>query len=987
MRLLSLATLVLSTVPGLVTGAAVDTVIPGTQIIPATDIAGLEAIGAQYPKYPDRQTVTIRASKSEEDDVSSDFLWGLQQANHGGRLLLQKGQTYVIGKKLDLTFLDDVEVQLEGEIQFTNNITYWQANNFYYEFQKSITFWVWGGQDIKIFGSGVLNGNGQRWYDEFAGMEILDPDNTFYRPILFLTDNATRVSVEGITQLNSPCWNNFFVRTKDISFDNVYIHAFSTNASADPKNTDGFDSLNVDGFSVTNMRIDVGDDCFSPKPNTTNIFVQNLWCNNTHGVSMGSIGEYAGELDIIENVYIENVTLLNGEAGARLKAWAGKDVGYGRMNNITYKNIQIQNTDAPIVVDQCYFDVNATECAEYPSAVNLTNVLFENIWGTSSGADGLVVADLACSPDAVCSNITLKGISLTSPAGSPPEIICSDIEGGIGGSGKTTLLEHILQSPNHGLRIAVIVNDMSSLNIDATLINHHTVSHTKESLIQLQNGCICCTLRGDLLAELARLTTQQGVEYVVIESTGISEPMQVAETFTAEFSAAMLEAGSADPNDSGEGLGIDEEGRKILNQIVELGGLHTMATLDTTVTVLDAFNLYANLDTPEFLSDRYGPDTIIPEDERTISDLMVDQIEFADVIVINKLDMVDEAAKQRIRSLLHLLNPAARVLEAIYSRIDVREILGTGRFDFVRAASGAGWLRSLHEMSRIQTANGERVAPRPETVEYGINNFVYTARRPFSPKRLFALLHDKFILLQNAGGDDDKEDEDEDEDEEMSDEGENSNSDGEDEDKEEEEEEITPFDDLSPDTILANKRAHPVLQPILRSKGFFWLATRPYQFGEWSQAGAMLTVGCGGAWFAELPDEAWPEDADVRQSVEDDFQGEWGDRRQELVFIGEGIDPEVITQLLDECLLDETEMAKWEGVMRRNRRSRVRKQEMMEGMWEDGWEDWPGLEEDGLEEEEEEEEEEDRTRAKKEGETHRHGRASRHAHTHPHHRH
>ncbi|PYH93576.1 CobW domain protein [Aspergillus ellipticus CBS 707.79] len=945
MRLLSVATLALGAVPGLVAGAAVETLIPGAQIIQATDVAGLAAIGAQYPKYPDRETVTIRSSKNELDDVASDFLWGLQRANHGGRLLLKKGQTYVLGTKLDLTFLDDIEVQLEGEIQFTNNITYWQANNFYYDFQKSITFWRWGGRDIKIFGSGVLNGNGQRWYDEFAGMEILNPDNTFYRPILFLTDNATRVSVEGITQLNSPCWTNFLVRTKDVSFDNVYIHAFSTNASADPKNTDGFDSLNVDGLSVTNMRIDVGDDCFSPKPNTTNIFVQNLWCNNTHGVSMGSIGEYAGELDIIENVYIENVTLLNGQTGARLKAWAGKDVGYGRMNNITYKNIQIQNTDTPIVLDQCYFDVNATECAEYPSAVNITNVLMENIWGTSSGAEGRLVADLVCSPDAVCSNITLKGISLTSPAGSPPEIICSGIQGGIGGSGKTTLLEHILQSPDHGLRIAVIVNDMSSLNIDATLINHHTVSRTKESLIQLQNGCICCTLRGDLLEELARLTKQQGVEYVVIESTGISEPMQVAETFTAEFSAAMLEAENADRDGDGEGTGMDEEGRKILSQIVELGGLHTLATLDTTVTVLDAFNLYSNLDTAEFLSDRYGSDTIIPEDERTISDLMVDQIEFADVIVINKLDMVNEAAKQSIQNLIRLLNPAARVLEATYSRIDVREILDTGRFDLVRAASGAGWLRSLHEMSRIQTANGERLAPRPETVEYGINNFVYTARRPFNPKRLFALLHDKFILLQNAGeeedGEEDEEedyeeqDQDEEEDEEMSD-------------ADEEDEEISSFDQQSPESILANKRADPVLRPILRSKGFFWLATRPYQFGEWSQAGAMLTMGCGGGWFAELPDEAWPEDADVRQSVEDDFQGEWGDRRQEIVFIGEGIDPEAITGLLDECLLDGAEMKRWEGVMRKKKQSRAKKQEMMEGIWEDGWEDWPSLEEDGL---------------------------------------
>ncbi|KAJ6088238.1 hypothetical protein N7486_009499 [Penicillium sp. IBT 16267x] len=358
MKLLTLGVLFVTAVSGLAS-------IPGARIIPANDKSELRNIGAFHKKYPDRRTVTIRSSKNDDDDVSSDFLWGIKQANHGGRLLLENGQTYVIGKKLDLSFLNNIEVQLEGKkIKFTDNITYWQANNFYYSFQKSITFWVWGGQDIKIFGQGTLNGNGQKWYDEFSGSQILDPDNTFYRPILFLTDNATRVSVEGITQLNSPCWTNFFVRTNDVSFDDVYIHAHSTNASVNAANTDGFDSYIVNGLSVTNTRIDVGDDCFSPKPNTSNIFVQNMWCNNTHGVSMGSIGQYSGEMDFIENAYLENITLLNGQNGARLKAWAGPD---------------IQNTDKPVVLDQCYFDVNATECAAYPSAVNITDIVFDNI--------------------------------------------------------------------------------------------------------------------------------------------------------------------------------------------------------------------------------------------------------------------------------------------------------------------------------------------------------------------------------------------------------------------------------------------------------------------------------------------------------------------------------------------------------------------------------------------------------------------------------
>jgi galacturan 1,4-alpha-galacturonidase len=221
------------------------------------------------------------------------------------------------------------------------------------------------------------------------------------------------------------------VRTKNAVFDNVYIDAISTNVSSLPKNTDGFDSLNVDGLTVTNTRVNVGDDCFSPKPNTTNIYVKNLWCNGTHGVSMGSIGQYPGVKDFISNAWIENVTLLNGQNGARLKAWAGPNVGYGYIDNITYKDIRIENTDKPVVLDQCYFNVNETACAAYPSKVNITNITFSNITGTSSGKAGRVVADLTCSPGATCDGIHLENINITSPKG-PAQIVCENIKGDIG---------------------------------------------------------------------------------------------------------------------------------------------------------------------------------------------------------------------------------------------------------------------------------------------------------------------------------------------------------------------------------------------------------------------------------------------------------------------------------------------------------------------------------------------------------------------------
>lgn len=220
---------------------------------------------------------------------------------------------------------------------------------------------------------------------------------------------------------------------------------------------------------------------------------------------------------------------------------------------------------------------------------------------------------------------------------------------------------------------------------------------------------------------------------------------------------------------------------------------------------------------------------------------------------------------------------------------------------------------------------------------------MYSARRPFHPRRLFSLLHDKLIILQSNQAeiveDDDSAEEEEGDDDDEDDDEMDTDSDS-----------VQDFDQPEPEDILKNKRQHPAFGPVLRSKGFFWLATRAYQFGEWSQAGGMLTVGCGGPWFAEVPDEAWPEDEDVVKSIQNDFEGPWGDRRQELVFIGEGIDQAAISALLDECLLDDHDMKQWERVMKNKKLSREAKTEKLTRIWEDGWEDWPAFE---IEDEEE----------------------------------
>ncbi|KIV91565.1 hypothetical protein PV10_06090 [Exophiala mesophila] len=543
------------------------------------------------------------------------------------------------------------------------------------------------------------------------------------------------------------------------------------------------------------------------------------------------------------------------------------------------------------------------------------------------------------------------------------------------GSGKTTLLRHILTSNNHSLRIAVIVNDMAALNIDASLIKRHVVSQTQERLIQLENGCICCTLRGDLLEELARLARHGEYDYIVIESTGISEPMQVAETFTAEFATAMIEA-------SEEGLiSEQDEDQRIIKEISELGGLQKLVRLDTLVTMIDSFNFFHNFSTTDFITDRWGKEGVDPEDERTVTDLMVDQIEFANTIILNKTDSVNKATRNRIRALVKRLNPAAHVLEAQFGNVPIKEVIDTKNFSFEKAATGMGWLQSLHDLSRREVNGKIKIAPKPETEEYGISSFVYRARKPFHPKRLYGLIHDKFVLMEGQIQNDEEEEEDDEDD------------DGADPDGDKETPaEATPISlsidsedgiktprsgtdsDLSSDidmdtdatedddldesafskgvddeTVKKNKQSDDAFCGLMRSKGFFWLATRPTLHGEWSQAGTMLTLQGGGPWFCVRDEASWPDDSDIRASIMADFAEPWGDRRQELVFIGEKLNESALRERFDRCLLTDREMRKWEKIMRSKSNHDddsdgsgwVTVNEMLAEAFEDGFEDWP----------------------------------------------
>ncbi|KAF2172634.1 hypothetical protein M409DRAFT_16597 [Zasmidium cellare ATCC 36951] len=501
------------------------------------------------------------------------------------------------------------------------------------------------------------------------------------------------------------------------------------------------------------------------------------------------------------------------------------------------------------------------------------------------------------------------------------------------GSGKTTLLQHILRS-EHGLRIAVIVNDIGAVNVDANLIrNTHRLTKTEEKVVALQNGCICCTLRGDLLEELVRLAELAEFDYIIVESSGISEPEQVAETFDSRLAEQISQMGEGPE-------GLDESTLATLKRLKEAGGLEKFAKLDTTATVIDAFTMFHDFETTDLLSSRR--DDVTPEDERTVSDLMVDQIEFADVILLNKIDRISVADRGRVRDLIKKLNHRAKVIECSYGKIEVREIVNTGMFNLEVAQTGYGWLQDLHAMT-VREVNGRKmVTPKPETEEYNVRNFVYVRRRPFNPRRLFQLLHDKFILQHPLAEMEEEEVDGEDEDMEDADE------------EEEEDEDDAEMEDAPeiPDdaTILANKKVHPLFAKLFRSKGEYWLATRPGRAGEWSQAGAMLTLSGGRPWFCTIDRSEWETgNAEIDAMVEHDIKagGTWGDRRQELVFIGEKLDVAAIEAVLDECLLTDDEFEQWKAIMMGGagpnageKEEKEAKEEELAQLFDDGFPDW-----------------------------------------------
>ena len=367
------------------------------------------------------------------------------------------------------------------------------------------------------------------------------------------------------------------------------------------------------------------------------------------------------------------------------------------------------------------------------------------------------------------------------------------------GAGKTTVLSNILNNRDNK-KVAVIVNDMSEINIDSAIVqNEVSLNRSEEKLVEMSNGCICCTLREDLLEEVTKLAKEGRFDYLVIESTGISEPLPVAETFTF----------------------ADEDGVS----------LSDVAKLDTMVTVVDAVNFLKDYEEAKYLQET--GESLGEDDERSVADLLVDQIEFADLILISKTDLVSPSDKERLTAILQALNTDAKIIPIAHGTVDIDEVLNTGLFDFEKAQQAPGWLKEMR---------GEHV---PETEEYGIGSFSYEARRPFHPEKFHQFLHstEKFGKL-------------------------------------------------------------------LRSKGYFWLATRPQLAGQWSQAGGIASYGFAGVFWKAIPEKDWPDDEDYLASIKKQWVEPFGDMRQELVFIGQGLDRNKMIEALDECLLSEEEVLK-----------------------------------------------------------------------------
>ncbi|KAI9065287.1 glycoside hydrolase family 28 protein [Trametes sanguinea] len=377
-----------------------------------------------------RKTCEVPAKGAGQDDgptINSVF----KKCSRNSKIVLDK--YYVVDTLLQTEGLDNVEIELSGTVQYTPDIAKWSPQSLYLVYQNATTFWFLSGNNIHMYGGGTIDGNGQVWWDTLNNTHNSGTaggsSTTFARPIPLTVGNATNVVIENIHEISSPFWNNFVYQSKNVTYKNINIRAVSYSSSP-TANSDGWDIYRSDHVTVRDSVVDNDDDCVSFKPNSTNIIVANMWCNGSHGISVGSLGQYAGETDIVENVYVSNITMMNAQNGARIKVFGGNPSptstvggGSGHVRNVTFKDFYVKNVDNPVLINQCY-STDANVCAQYPSNLSISDVHYINVHGTSSGAEGSVVVDLECSDQ--CQDITAKGTRISPPNGTAT-YICKNI--------------------------------------------------------------------------------------------------------------------------------------------------------------------------------------------------------------------------------------------------------------------------------------------------------------------------------------------------------------------------------------------------------------------------------------------------------------------------------------------------------------------------------------------------------------------------------
>ncbi|OJJ43913.1 hypothetical protein ASPZODRAFT_893358 [Penicilliopsis zonata CBS 506.65] len=369
--------------------------------------------------HPRTKTCKVEANGHGRDD-SNNILKALKECNNGGKVVFDK-DFYTIGTALDMTWLKHIDIEILGHVQFTNDTDYWQENGFFQTYQNATTFFELGGEDVNLYGTGILDGNGQAWYDLYVENELI------LRPVLVGVIGLNGGTIGPLNLRDSPEWFHFVANSSDVLFDGINIAASSTNSSVEVKNTDGWDVYRSTNIVIQNSIIQNQDDCVSFKPNSTDILVQNLYCNGSHGISVGSLGQYVGEVDIVENVYVYNISMYNAENGARIKVWPGISSelsvdlqgggGSGYVKNITYDTFYSYNVDYAIDVTQCYGQDNLTLCNDYPSNLTISDVLFYNFSGETSTAYEPIVGTIVCSSPDVCSDINAYDINVVSPIG------------------------------------------------------------------------------------------------------------------------------------------------------------------------------------------------------------------------------------------------------------------------------------------------------------------------------------------------------------------------------------------------------------------------------------------------------------------------------------------------------------------------------------------------------------------------------------------